>query len=53
MLILRIHSIGIGNDFDKILIERCGKLGKGSSNFVPNVEEIYDAVIDSLNKSLI
>ena len=48
----RIHSIGIGNDFDKILIERCGKLGKGSSNFVPNVEEINDAVIDSLNKSL-
>jgi hypothetical protein len=48
----RIHSIGIGNDFDKILIERCGKLGKGSCNFVPNVEEINDAVIDSLNKSL-
>ena len=48
----RIHSIGIGNDFDKILIERCGKLGKGSSNFVPNVEEINDVVIDSLNKSL-
>ena len=48
----RIHSIGIGNSFDKILIERSGKLGKGSSIFVENVEKINMAVIDTLNKCL-
>ena len=48
----RIHSLGIGNDFDKILIEKCGKLGKGSSSFVENVENINSVVIDALNKAL-
>ena len=48
----RIQSIGIGNDFDKVLIERCGKLGKGSSSFVVNVEELNHIVIDTLNKCL-
>jgi len=48
----RIQSIGIGNDFDRILIERCGKLGKGSSSFVINVEELNHVVIDTLNKCL-
>ena len=48
----RIHSIGIGNDFDQVLIERSGKLGKGSSSFVENVEKINTAVIDTLNKCL-
>ena len=48
----RIHSIGIGNSFDKILIERSGKLGKGSSTFVENIEKINMAVIDTLNKCL-
>ena len=48
----RIHALGIGNDFDKILIERSGKLGKGSSSFVENVEKINTAVIDTLNKCL-
>ena len=48
----RIHAIGIGNDFDQVLIERSGKLGKGSSSFVENVEKINTAVIDTLNKCL-
>ena len=48
----RIHSLGIGNDFDKVLIERSGKLGKGTSSFVENVEKINTVVIDALNKCL-
>ena len=48
----RIHALGIGNDFDKVLIERSGKLGKGSSSFVEDVEKINTAVIDTLNKCL-
>ena len=48
----RIHSLGIGNNFDKVLIEQCGKLGKGSSSFVKEVEKINSVVIDALNKSL-
>ena len=48
----RIHAIGIGNYFDKILIERCGKLGKGSSSFVSDVNKINNVVIETLNKCL-
>ena len=48
----RIHAIGIGNYFDKILIENCGKLGKGSWSFVQNVENINSVVINALNKGL-
>ena len=48
----RIHSLGIGNSFDKVLIEQCGKLGKGTSSFVQDVEKINSVVIDVLNKSL-
>ena len=48
----RIHAIGIGNDFDKILIERSGKLGKGTSSFVEDVNKIKETVINNLNKCL-
>jgi hypothetical protein len=48
----RIHSIGIGTDFDKVLIEKCGKLGKGTSSFVQEIEKINSVIIDVLNKSL-
>ena len=48
----RIHAIGIGNSFDKILIERSGKLGKGSFNFVEDIENINSIVIKTLNKCL-
>ena len=50
--IFRIHAIGIGNDFDKILIERAGKLGNGSSSFVEVVNKINEVVIETLNKCL-
>ena len=48
----RVHAIGIGSGFDKILIERSGKLGKGSSSFVRNINNVNLAVIDTLNKCL-
>ena len=48
----RIHSLGIGNDFDRDLIKQCGKLGKGSSSFIENLENMNSVVIDVLNKSL-
>ena len=48
----RIHAVGIGNGFDKVIIERSGKLGKGSSSYVENVENIKTVVIDTLNKCL-
>ena len=48
----RIHAMGIGNDFDKILIERAGKLGNGTSSFVENVNKINEVVIETLNKCL-
>ena len=48
----RIHAFGIGNYFDKVLIERCGKLGKGSSVFVENVDEIIHSIMNELNIGL-
>ena len=48
----RIHAFGIGNYFDKILIEKCGKLGKGSSSFIENIEFIKPIVIEVLNQYL-
>ena len=48
----RIHAIGIGKNFDKQLIEQSGKLGKGSSTYVENIEKINSAVINTLNISL-
>jgi hypothetical protein len=44
--------MGIGNDFDKLLIERSGKVGKGTSSFVEDVNKINEVVIDTLNKCL-
>ena len=48
----RIHALGIGYDFDEILIERSGKLSKGSSVFVKDIKDIKSAVINSLNSGL-
>ena len=48
----RIHSIGIGNDFDKELIDLSGKYGKGSSNFVEDLKNINNVVIKILNKCI-
>ena len=45
----RLHSFGIGNDFDKYFIERSGKLGKGSFFFIDDVEGISPIIIKALN----
>ena len=44
----KVHSIGIGNDFDKNLIEKSGIQGKGSYHFVHNIEEINSVIIQLL-----
>ena len=49
----RIHALGIGNDFDKQLIENSGRLGKGSYNFVKDINNINDVVIKTLNNCMI
>ena len=48
----RVHAIGIGDNFDKILVERSGKVGKGSSFFVNNVENIETVLLNILIKCL-
>ena len=48
----RMHAFGIGNAFDKYFIERSGKLGKGSSFFIEDVEEISSVIISALNKCI-
>ena len=48
----RVHALGIGNSFDEVLIKQCGKLGKGSSSFIKDIEKINSAVINTLNKGL-
>ena len=49
---MRVHSIGIGNTFDLELIEKSGKLGKGSYSYARNLGAIKEVVIEALNKSL-
>ena len=51
--LFRIQSIGIGNSFDKQLIETSGRLGKGSYNFVKDINQINNVVIQTLNKCMI
>ena len=48
----KVHALGIGSYFDKILIERCGKVGKGTSSFIEDIGKINSVVIDILNKCL-
>ena len=48
----RIHSIGLGNSFDRELIGQCGKLGKGSSSYVSEIEKVSPVVIECLNKCM-
>ena len=50
--LFRIQSIGIGNSFDKKLIETCGRLGKGSYNFVSDINQINNVVIQTLNNCM-
>lgn len=48
----RVQSLGIGQNFDRELIEKCGFLGKGSYSYIENVEQMKSIIIESLNKSL-
>ena len=48
----RTHAIGIGNHFDKVLVERSGKVGKGSSFFVKDAENIEMVMLNILLKCL-
>ena len=47
-----MHAFGIGNYFDKYFIEKSGKLGKGSSHFIENVEEIASVIISALKECI-
>ena len=48
----KVHSIGIGNEFDEELIKSCGIYGKGSFNFVKNLDNINSVVIKILKKCI-
>jgi hypothetical protein len=48
----KIHSIGIGDSFDEYLIKKAGVYGKGSFNFVTNINDINSVIIQNLNKCL-
>ena len=48
--VFRVHSFGIGNDFDKKFIVEAGK--NGSYNFIRDIDKIKSNVIQTLNKAL-
>jgi hypothetical protein len=48
----KIHSIGIGSSFDKQLIQNAGIQGRGTYNFVTNVSDVNQVIIESLSKCL-
>ena len=48
----KVHAIGIGSSFDKILIQNAGLQGKGSYQFVNNISDINSVIIQSLSKCL-
>ena len=49
----KVHSIGIGNEFDEELIKSCGIYWKGSFNFVKNLDNINSVVIKILKKCIL
>jgi len=48
----KVHSIGIGDSFDKKFILNAGLKGKGSYHFVNNISDISSVIIHSLSKCL-
>ena len=48
--VFRVHSFGIGNNFDKKFIVESGK--NGSYNFIKDIDKIKFSVIQTLNKAL-
>ena len=45
----RVHSIGIGENYSKYLIEKSAIVGRGLKFFIENVEEISYKIFDILN----
>ena len=45
----RVHSIGIGENYDKFLIEKTANVGRGLKLFIDNVENIYYKIFNILN----
>ena len=48
--IYRVHSFGIGHNYEKNFIKKAGK--SGSYNFVDNISNLKEKVIESLNQAL-
>ena len=48
----KIHSIGIGDSFDKQFILNAGIKGKGTYHFVSKISDISSTIIHSLSKCL-
>ena len=45
----RVHSIGIGENYDKFLIEKTANVGRGLKFFIENVENISFKIFNILN----
>ena len=48
----KIHAIGIGSSFDKLLIQNAGLQGRGTYHFVQNVSDVNSIIIQALSKCL-
>ena len=48
--IFQIYSIGIGNNFDKDLIENAGIVGKGNYDFCPNLGYLNKIIVSDINR---
>ena len=48
----KVHAIGIGSSFDKLLIQNAGIQGRGTYHFVQNVSDVNSIIIESLSKCL-
>ena len=46
----QIYSIGIGNSFDKDLIENAGIIGKGNYDFCQNLVDLNKIIVSDINR---
>lgn len=47
----RIHTFGIGRDFDRQLVEETAKAGRGTCNFAQDTSNLATLVVEALRKS--
>ena len=47
--IFKTHAIGIGDDYDKSLIEQCANSGRGIKSFINDVNYIFYPIFNILN----